>query len=482
MNNERKKMKKRILLSILLAGCFCSIMHAQTAAQAKQWLGEGNFEKATPAYQKLVKQVPLNATYNYGYGRCCYENKAWAEAESYLKKATARNLTEAFPYLAETEAQLYRFDEAVEAMEKYISLKQKKKENTAAEEKRLSALKQASMMLKGTEQITFVDSLVVDKENFLAAYRVGVESGTLAPVKQFLPQSDAAEATLFQNELNNRRIFAQTSNGKLRLVEQHLLGKQWGDAEPLSGLESEGDQNYPYLLSDGTTLYYADNGENSLGGYDLFVTRFNPESNRFLRPENLGMPFNSPANDYMYVVDEYNQLGWFATDRNQPEGKVCIYLFVPNKSRQTYNYEDCEEETVRRAAQIYRIADTQQDQQAVVEARQRLTQVQTQRSAEKSYEYNFYIQGQTYYHALDDFKSTQAKRLFAEWMESNKGYQQLAKQLTEKRARYQVGNEAVRQTLKLEILDLERQFYQMESDLHVLEVNIRNTEINSLKK
>jgi hypothetical protein len=67
-------------------------------------------------------------------------------------------------------------------------------------------------------------------------------------------------------------------------------------------------------------------------------------------------------------------------------------------------------------------------------------------------------------------------------MESNKGYQQLAKQLTEKRARYQVGNEAVRQALKPEILDLERQFYQMENDLHVLEVNIRNTEINSLKK
>ena len=32
----------------------------------------------------------------------------------------------------------------------------------------------------------------------------------------------------------------------------------------------------------------------------------------YLVPENVGMPFNSPYNDYMYVIDEYNNLGWFA--------------------------------------------------------------------------------------------------------------------------------------------------------------------------
>lgn len=41
----------------------------------------------------------------------------------------------------------------------------------------------------------------------------------------------------------------------------------------------------------------------------------------------------------MYVIDEYNNLGWFASDRFQPEEKVCIYVFIPNSSKQTYNYE-----------------------------------------------------------------------------------------------------------------------------------------------
>ena len=56
-------------------------------------------------------------------------------------------------------------------------------------------------------------------------------------------------------------------------------------------------------------------------------------------PENVGMPFNSPYNDYMYVIDEFNDLGWFASDRYQPEDKVCVYVFVPNESKQVYDYE-----------------------------------------------------------------------------------------------------------------------------------------------
>ena len=76
-----------------------------------------------------------------------------------------------------------------------------------------------------------------------------------------------------------------------------------------------------------------------LGGYDIFVTRYNTNTDTYLVPENVGMPFNSPYNDYMYVIDEYNNLGWFASDRFQPEGKVCIYVFIPNNSKQTYNYE-----------------------------------------------------------------------------------------------------------------------------------------------
>ena len=56
----------------------------------------------------------------------------------------------------------------------------------------------------------------------------------------------------------------------------------------------------------------------------------------------MGFPFNSYANDYMLVIDETCNVGWFASDRYQPEGKVCIYTFIPNESRNPYDYENTE--------------------------------------------------------------------------------------------------------------------------------------------
>ena len=115
---------------------------------------------------------------------------------------------------------------------------------------------------------------------------------------------------------------------------------EWGDEKQLPmNINSNDDDNYPFVLSDGATIYYSSKGNGSIGGYDLFVTRYNINSDTYLAPEQLGMPFNSPYNDYMYVIDEYNNLGWFASDRFQPEEKVCIYVFIPNSSKQTYNYE-----------------------------------------------------------------------------------------------------------------------------------------------
>ena len=59
-------------------------------------------------------------------------------------------------------------------------------------------------------------------------------------------------------------------------------------------------------------------------------------------------------------------------DRFQPEGKVCIYVFIPNTSKQTYNYEAMEQQQIIRLAQIHSLKETWKDKQAVTEALQRL--------------------------------------------------------------------------------------------------------------
>lgn len=108
-------------------------------------------------------------------------------------------------------------------------------------------------------------------------------------------------------------IFTQASeDGETSLYSRFKLIDKWEDAKPLSGLDESGhNQNYPFMASDGITLYFGAEGDESMGGYDIFVTRYDSDDNTYLRPDNIGMPFNSPYNDYMYALDDLNNLGWF---------------------------------------------------------------------------------------------------------------------------------------------------------------------------
>ena len=205
-------------------------------------------------------------------------------------------------------------------------------------------------MLSTTQQIVFIDSLVVDKDNFIDYIPLSPECGTLA-------MNDGLGS--YTNELNDHTLVTtiSASDSTCHILSSNLIDTEWTSPTPLNGI-GNAPSNFPYLMPDGTTLYYAQRGEMSIGGYDIFVTRYDAERNMFLRAENLGMPFASEANDYLYVIDETYQLGYFVTDRRQPSGKVCIYVFIPATSRRIYQSEAYSDEQLRALAGINRIADT----------------------------------------------------------------------------------------------------------------------------
>ena len=230
-------------------------------------------------------------------------------------------------------------------------------------------------MREMTQQILIIDSIVADKDQVMAQIHLSEDAGQLMTSKTFTGKAVSGQA--FVNEMGNKAYLSLPDDSlKQQLYTCDLLAGEWSQPEALQGL-NDGliETSYPYMLADGQTLYFAGQGEESIGGYDIFFTRYDAHSGRFLKPENLGMPFNSEANDYLYVIDEYRQLGYFVTDRRQPEGKVCIYIFVPAESRQTYDAGVYSEQQIRDFAAITRIADTWTDKKAREAAMARLKAV-----------------------------------------------------------------------------------------------------------
>ena len=319
---------------------------------------------------------------------------------------------------------------------------------------------------------------MVDKKTFLNRIKLSEESGTLHTCAELFHQTDSDQCTAYVSELGNKTYFAQRDESKkLRLYTSDLVGGEWSQTRKISELEGDEAQNYPFMMSDGVTLYYAAKGSESIGGYDIFVTRYDMDENKFLYPENLGMPYNSPANDYMLAIDEFNGLGWFASDRNQPEGKVCIYVFIPNDIRKVYDTNIYPPEDLAPLALLTRIADTWGDQGAVKEARQRLQAVLTApKEVAKKKDFEFVIDDQTVYYKMADFRSPQAKKTFQKYRQLENSYAQQSNKLDDLRKRYASAPQAERGKMAPGMLDLEKRIEQLADEIDQTAILVRQQE------
>ena len=341
-------------------------------------------------------------------------------------------------------------------------------------------------MREMTQQIVFIDSIVTDKDRFLSQYRLSSETGTLTTTGQFFGKSISGHA--FLNEMGNKVYFSRTDGSDFhRLYTSDKLGTVWGEGTPLKGL-SEGitDADYPFMMNDGITFYFAAQGEESIGGYDIFFTRYDSRSGSFLKPENIGMPFNSEANDYMYAADEETGIGYFVSDRRQPEGKVCVYIFILPETRRSYDPSKYTEQQIRNFADIVRIADTWgngYERRAALDRLKAIGTTDATPAAENTTATNtaIVINDRLTYTSVKDFRSPTAANNYRELLKARERQATIEVDLQKARERYARADEDGCRLLREVILHNEEQALLLRDTIHALEKQIRNEENNNNK-
>ena len=341
-------------------------------------------------------------------------------------------------------------------------------------------------MREMTQQIVFIDSIVTDKDRFLSQYRLSSETGTLTTTGQFFGKSLSGHA--FLNEMGNKVYFSRTDgSGFHRLYTSDKLGTVWGEGTPLKGLSEEiTDADYPFMMNDGITFYFAAQGEESIGGYDIFFTRYDSRSGSFLKPENIGMPFNSEANDYMYAADEESGIGYFVSDRRQPEGKVCVYIFILPETRRSYDPSKYTEQQIRNFADIVRIADTWgngYERRAALDRLKAIGTTDAHPATENTTATNttIVINDRLTYTSVKDFRSPTAANIYRELLEARERQATIEADLQKTRDRYARADEDGRRLLREVILHNEEQALLLRDTIHALEKQIRNEENNNNK-
>ncbi len=90
-------------------------------------------------------------------------------------------------------------------------------------------------------------------------------------------------------------------------------------------INTDKDEDSPFLHPDGTKLYFSSKGHNTMGDYDVFKTTLDQETNSFSTPENLGFPINSVNNDIFFVLNANGTHGYYSSIREETFGGSDIY-------------------------------------------------------------------------------------------------------------------------------------------------------------
>ena len=330
--------------------------------------------------------------------------------------------------------------------------------------------------LQAIERVTFIDSILLKKSEVMDVLSLGQETGSVHQYNKFFAstQEDTLDCTLFLSQLGDKIIYAQPDTASvLHLYASEMIGQKWSKSVALPGLEDSVSHNYPFMLTDGSTLYYASKSEEGLGGYDIYMTRWDDDDQRFLKPENIGMPFNSPANDYLYLVDEFNQLGWFLTDRGQSADTVCLYCFIPNEVRKIYNASELGHDTLVAYADIRSIKDTWVDKNRVAEAQDRLLSIRNKTKKSNDNRFRFVINDMITYTNFTQFRHEESRKLAERWLNMTEERDETYRKLDTLRKQYSDANAQDKPKLSEAIIPLEERYEILIIDIDSLEKEIR---------
>lgn len=433
-------MKKEILASVVLA-C-AALAYADSMEEARQLVVSGDYENARKMASSLAAKdakVASTPLYNYIIGVCDFEDGDFKGARKHLEASRAKGYGPAYLYLGRLAFLDYDFEKAQDLYGEFRRFRDKAGQGAGETVEELEAqLTAAENALERVEKVTVLDSIAVPAKGFFKAYRLPASAGRLLAPEEMPQKTHQGGAMMaFMNEGGDFMMWGEPDSvGNVRLVESlRLTDGTW--QEPVATpeiLNPDGYADYPFMMPDGVTLYYAADGSGSIGGYDIFVVTRDAQTGEYLQPQNLGMPFNSPYDDFMLAIDEENGVGWWATDRNELGDKLTIYVYKVNDMRRNYDPDD--EEILNKARLTdYRSTWNPEESQEIEELLNVIADIDPNKVERRA---DFYLPkgNGEYYTSADDFKNAGARSALKKYLLANMALDKSEANLKELRARY----------------------------------------------
>lgn len=293
------------------------------------------YREAGIIYSQLLEAHPRDFTYSYYKGMCLYYlNEQVNEAYTLLKLASTRNVpSDVYLGLGQTCMRLYRFDEALEAFGRYEQFgKTPPGELTDAQR-----LKEMTMdARRRTTRVRPVRILAIDS---VAADSLPIVIRRQWPGIQWAIRADELLTDYEHERFDLHKVMYYSGTAGARVFFSGAGERKQGDDIWYSSLMANGNWvtpkhggliiNTPYhegfaWFDDGTSvLYYTSQGHSSIGGFDVFTSRYDKARDTWSLPVPMDFPVNSTDNEMaLFPLPDTSMV--LVTDRGCPAGTVLL--------------------------------------------------------------------------------------------------------------------------------------------------------------
>lgn len=104
---------------------------------------------------------------------------------------------------------------------------------------------------------------------------------------------------------------------------QSKMQKNYGTAVLVGEVSSLFNDGPVYLHIDGKTMYIASQGHESLGGYDIFISK--KVQGSWTKPVNMGYPINTAYDDFFFAATANGKFAYISSNRPGGKGGFDIY-------------------------------------------------------------------------------------------------------------------------------------------------------------
>ncbi len=436
----------------------------------------GRFDEAIESLEQTVEKYERDARTNYYLGACYVEkNTNISEGIRRLKFAQVKGIVlDSYFYLGRAYQLNYEFELSIESFNKFLKTAKNETLIERANEYKTQSENSISLASK-IFNVRVIDKFRVLKGEILSVYSPSKEIGTVQHNSDFFESDIDPEGILYKTERGDAVYFSLSDgNDKEKLYKMERLLDGWGDMTALAGTESDGNETMPIMMTDGTTLYFASDRAGGMGGMDIYRTSYDSDSRSFTTPVNLGVPFNSAFDDYLFVGDEFKQKAWFASNRETSGDSVMVYEIVWDNSVIRNFAQNTEE--IRQASTL-RIDESLASLRDDDTSSETATVKQQLSVTKEMKKFEFEVNDSLTYTQWEHFRSDAAREKYEQALAKQALRDSLSASMASKRKEFmQLTTDEERNEKISEILQIERSLYASEDELKEEYETVRNME------